>query len=116
DKRLYALFGVPVSSLILAILLRSHVNWIGWLGFSLTVFSLLPVQSYRLGIQSSFIVCGMYPNSNYRDDFTFWVFGASIPIWLVNALISAVGAVTGFLWLRHPQLCLSLEYKVRMVK
>lgn len=51
---------------------------------------------------------------NYQDDFTFWLFDASIPMWLVNAIISAVGAVSGFLWLRHPQLCVSLEYKVRM--
>ncbi|CAO2178527.1 unnamed protein product, partial [Urochloa humidicola] len=41
-----------------------------------------------------------------------WLFDASIPIWVVNAFISAVGSITGFLWLRHPQLCISIEYKV----
>nr|CAB3477452.1 unnamed protein product [Digitaria exilis] len=74
-------------------------------GGSLPTVSEIPIPGMiGSGVQSSFI--------NYQDDFTFWLFDASIPIWLVNALISAVGAISGFLWLRHPQLCISFEYKV----
>jgi len=98
DKRPIPLVLVPASSFFTAAVLWwvSELDWIGWLGFSLTALS----HCFRLGA------------TNYQDDFTFWLFDASIPIWLVNAIISAVGAVSGFLWLRHPQLCVSLEYKV----
>ncbi|KAF8696738.1 hypothetical protein HU200_036368 [Digitaria exilis] len=98
DKRPYAMAIVIGSSLILAaaLLWVRKLKLIGWLGFSLTALS----HCFRLRA------------TNYQDDFTFWLFDASIPIWLVNALISAVGAISGFLWLRHPQLCISFEYKV----
>ncbi|XP_034596554.1 uncharacterized protein [Setaria viridis] len=97
DKRPYALIFVLGSSLIGATLLWVFkVKWIGWLGFSLTALS----HCFRFGA------------TNYRDKFTFWLFDVSIPIWVVNAFISVVGSITGFLWLRHPQLCISMEYKV----
>lgn len=98
DKRPIPLVLVPASSFFTAAVLWwvPELDWIGWLGFSLTALS----HCFRLGA------------TNYQDEFTFWLFDASIPIWLVNAIISAVGAVSGFLWLRHPQLCVSLEYKV----
>ncbi|RCV27023.1 hypothetical protein SETIT_5G292300v2 [Setaria italica] len=97
DKRPYALIFVLGSSLIGATLLWVFkVKRIGWLGFSLTALS----HCFRFGA------------TNYRDKFTFWLFDVSIPIWVVNAFISVVGSITGFLWLRHPQLCISMEYKV----
>ncbi|RLN21781.1 uncharacterized protein C2845_PM07G20710 [Panicum miliaceum] len=49
---------------------------------------------------------------NYQNSFKVWLLGAYIRIWVFNASISLVGAINGFLWLKHPTLCLSLEYKL----
>ncbi|KAL6614640.1 hypothetical protein ACP70R_036910 [Stipagrostis hirtigluma subsp. patula] len=61
------------------------VQYTGWFGLTVTALS----QSFRIA------------STEYRGDFNRWLFGAAL-----------TGSISGFLWLFHPQLCLSREYKI----
>ncbi|CAL4947816.1 unnamed protein product [Urochloa decumbens] len=86
DARVGFAIVLPVGIFIVAIFLKfTDRHYIGWFGLGFSVLS------HLCRIEST----------DYHGRFDIWVF-----------IVSFVGAVNSFLWLIHPQLCLSMEYKV----
>ncbi|CAL4974423.1 unnamed protein product [Urochloa decumbens] len=86
DARVGFAIVLPVGIFIIAIFLKfTDRHYIGWFGLGFSVLS------HLCRIEST----------DYHGRFDIWVF-----------IVSFVGAVNSFLWFIHPQLCLSMEYKV----
>ncbi|KAL6846075.1 hypothetical protein ACP4OV_023523 [Aristida adscensionis] len=123
DKRGWVMAVVLLVSMLAGFgLWFFGIGGIGWLGLTLTALS----HCFRAG--ATMFQTGLSLNTpagvyhililrtnlltNYRDKFKVWLFGRFIPIWLINAMVSVVGSINGFLWLTDPQLCMSREYKI----
>ncbi|KAJ1285077.1 hypothetical protein BS78_03G253600 [Paspalum vaginatum] len=86
DARLGFAMVAPVALFFIAIQYKStNHHYIGWINLGLSVVSHL---------------CRIESTDYHGEIDRFLLF------------VSFVGAVNGFLWLIHPQLCLSREYKV----
>ncbi|KAL6857166.1 hypothetical protein ACP4OV_018548 [Aristida adscensionis] len=86
DSRILAMFPILLFCFIAASVLKVYnIQYTGWFGLALTALS----HSFRIS------------STAYSVNFDWWLFGASL-----------IGAINNFFWLRHPQLCLSREYKI----